>query len=124
MMQRLSARKWVSMAVERVLEVASDSLTTFLQSDRTTTSNFGKELTMGLSKFKLALEYMNGWDQEQDTEGKEAQDVFQAGTPGALSLAELEEHVDLGQWNIKLGQRLVKLEVKERHTSVLNAANV
>ena len=67
---------------------------------------------MGPSKFKLALEYMDGQDQEQDFEGKEASDVFHAGTPGALSLEELEERVSLGQWNLKLGQRLIKLEVK------------
>ena len=67
---------------------------------------------MGPSKFKLALGYINGHDQKQESEGKEASDVFHAGTPGALSLEELEEKVDLGQWNVKLGQRLFKLEVK------------
>ena len=100
------------MAIERALEVPTNSLTVFLQSDRATTSNFRKELDMGPRKFKLALEYINGHNQEQDSEGKEASDVFHAGTPGALSLEELEEKVDLGQWNLKLGQRVVKLEVK------------
>ncbi len=112
MMQRLSARRWVSMTVERALEISPNSLAGFLQSDQATTSNFQKELSMGPSKFKLALEYINGKDQERNHEGKEASNVFHAGTPGALSLKELEEKVDLGQWNLKLGQRLVKLEVK------------
>lgn len=115
-MQRLSARKWVSMAVERALDVSFNSLTIFLQSDRVSASNFRKELSMGPSKFKLALEYINGQDPNQDSEGKEASDVFHAGTPGALSLEELEEQIDLGQWKLKLGQRLINLEVKKHHT--------
>lgn len=112
MMQRLSARKWVSMALERALEASPASLTTFLQSERATTSNFQKELDMGPSQFKLALNYIDGQDQEQVSGGNDASDVFQAGTPGALSLEELEEKVDLGQWSLKLGQRVVKMEVK------------
>lgn len=111
MMQRLSVRKWLSMAMERALEISSNSLTVFLQSDRATTSTFRKELNMGPNDFKLALGYISGQDQEQDSKGREASDVFHAGTPGALSLEELEAKVDLGQWKIKLGQRLVKLEV-------------
>ncbi len=65
---------------------------------------------MGPDKFRLAFGYINGYDQEQ----KEASDVFHAGTPGALSLDKLEEKIDLGQWRLKLGQRLVKLEVNMR----------
>ena len=112
-MQRLAVRRWVSMAVERALEVSPNSLFVFLQSDRATTSNFQKELNMGPSKFKLALEYINLEDENQDVGGQEASNVFHAGTPGALSLEEVEENVDLGQWILKLGRRLVKLEVKK-----------
>ena len=111
-MQRLSARRWVSMTVERALEISPNYLAVIFECYQATTSNFQKELSMGPSEFKLALEYINGQDQEQNIEGKEASNVFHAGTPGALSLKELEEKVDLGQWNLKLGQRLVKLEVK------------
>ena len=121
MMQRLSAREWVSLAIERALKISSNSLTSFLQSDRATTSNFGEELNMGPSKFKLAVEYAIGQDRKQDSEGKEATDCFHAGTPGALSLEEVEEKIDLGQWKLKLGQRLVKLEVKTAsHSSALS----
>lgn len=67
---------------------------------------------MGPRNFKFALEYIHGQDHKQESGGKETSDVFHAGTPGALSLEELEEKVDLAQWSIKLGQRLVKLEVK------------
>lgn len=122
MMQRLSARKWVSMAVERALELSLNSPTTFLQSDRATASKFGEELNMGPNKFKLALAYVNVQDQNQDAEGKEAMDVFHAGTPGALSLEELEEQIDLGQWKLKLGQRIVKLQVKT--ASYLSALSI
>ena len=101
------------MAVERALEVSPNSLFVFLQSDRATTSNFQKELNMGPSKFKLALEYINLEDEKQDVGGQEASNVFHAGTPGALSLEEVEENVDLDQWILKLGRRLVKLEVKK-----------
>ena len=111
-MKRLSARKWVSMAVEQELEVPPSSLSTFLQSDLATASNFQSELNMGPNKFKLALEYINGPDPERNSKAKDATNVFDAGTPGTLSLEELEETVDLGQWRLKLGQSLVKLEVE------------
>ena len=68
---------------------------------------------MGPNKFKLALAYINGPDPERNPRAKDATNVFHAGTPGTLSLKELEETVDLGQWKLKLGQSLVKLEVKE-----------
>ena len=67
---------------------------------------------MGPSAFKLALEYIDWEEQNQDSEGEKTTDVFTAGTPGALSLKDLEREVDLGQWKLKLGQRLVNLEVK------------
>ena len=112
-MQRLSARKWVSMAVEHALEVPPNSLTTFLQSDLATASSFQSELNMGPKNFKLAIEYINGPDPERNPGAKDATNVFHAGTPGTLSLEELEETVDLGQWRLKLGQSLLKLEVEK-----------
>ena len=112
-MQRLSERKWVSMAVEQALEVPPSSLTTFLQSDLATASNFQSELNMGPNKFKLALGYINEPDPERNPRAKEATNVFHADTPGTLSLEELEETIDLGQWRLKLGQSLVKLQVKK-----------
>ena len=98
------------MAVERALEVPSNSLSTFLQSDRATASSFFKELAMGANNFKVALGYINGQDKEHESKGKEASNVFDAGTPGALSLEELEDQIDLGRWKVKLKQHLVKLE--------------
>ena len=100
------------MAVEQALEVPLSSLTTFLQSDLATASNFQTELNMGPKKFKLALGYI-GPDPERNPTAKDATNVFQAGTPGTLSLEELEEIVDLGQWRLKLGRSIVKLEVKK-----------
>ena len=111
MMQRLSARKWVSMDIEKALNIPPSSLTTFLQSDLATASNFHRELSMGPKKFNLALEYIHG--PEQSSRADDATDVFHAGMPGTLSLEELEETVDLGQWRLKLGQSLFKLEVKK-----------
>ena len=103
------------MALERTLGFSTNPLAIFLQSDRATTSNFQEELNMGPSAFKLALEYIDWQDQKQDPEGPEGEkttNVFTAGTPGALSLNDLEREVDLGQWKLKLGQRLVNLEVR------------
>ena len=99
------------MAVEHALEVAPNSLTTFLQSDQASASSFRKELNMGPDRFELALGYINGPDHEQSSRGKDATDVFHAGTPGTLSLEELEETVNLAQWRLKLGPSLVRLEV-------------
>lgn len=99
------------MAVEQALEVSPNSLTTFLQSDQATASDFRKELDMGPNRFVFAIEYINGFDHEQDSKAKDVTDVFHARTPGALSLEELGKTVDLGQWRLKLGQSLVSLEV-------------
>ena len=38
--------------------------------------------------------------------------VFRAKMPGALTLQEVQEQIDLGKWNLKFGNRLVNLEVR------------
>ena len=115
------------MALERTLGFSTNPLAIFLQYDRATTSNFQEELNMGPRAFQLALEYIDWQDQEQDPEGEKTTNVFTAGTPGALSLTELQREVDLDRWKLKLGQRLVNLEVKSTSylgTSVaMNATN-
>ena len=110
------------MALERTLGFSANPLAIFLQSDRVTTSNFQEELNMGPSAFKLALEYIDWQDQKQDPKGEKTTNVFTAGTPGALSLKDLEREVDLGRWKLKLGQRLVDLEVKS--TSYLSTRSL
>lgn len=102
----------MSISIERAIGVPATSLSTFLQSDCATASDFQRELDMGLTDFNFVSEYVNGLDQEQAAQRHlDAENVFQAGTPGVMSLRELEQNVDLGQWKLKLGQRLVSLEV-------------
>lgn len=112
MLQRLSTRKWVSMSFERSLGIASDSPMTFLQSGAVVSSNFSKELDMGPEGFKYSLEYINGLD-ESDAAG-EAKIAFEAGMPGAMTKAEVEEQIDLGLWRLKIQGRIVHLEVIAR----------
>ena len=66
---------------------------------------------MGRNKFNFALDYINGQDHEKTFEGEKASNGFHA-MPGALSLEEVVEKIDLGKWRLKLGQRVVRLEVK------------
>ena len=56
------------------------------------------------------LSYIHAQDPEWNAS---ARSIFEAGTPGAPTLAEVERDVDLGRWKLKLRgyPRLVPLEV-------------
>ena len=74
--------------------------------------SFQQKLDMGPVSYKLALTYMNG-SVESDSfdKGRGEMTVFQAGMPGAMTIREVEDIIDLGHWRLKIGERIVLLQV-------------
>lgn len=113
-LQRLSVRRWVSMSLERAWSLPPTVHPSFMQSASTFSADFQEELTMGPENFKLALEYIYGPEEESfETQSKQCSTVFQAKMPGAMSIEEVQDRVNLDQWRVRLGKRLVHLQVKE-----------
>lgn len=50
--------------------------------------------------------------------------VFEAGTPGIMSLADIDREIDLGGWEIKLKDMIVILEVSSLHRIVTSETNL
>ena len=90
------------------------SVTSFLQSDSTTASNFTTESSLGLKAFKAAFRYVNGVEDEATSSmaRKNSTSAFDADMPGLITPNELEakKHL-LDQWKIKLGRTICSLQV-------------
>ena len=67
---------------------------------------------MGSEEFKFTFEYIHGSEEDLEQQSKHYETVFQAKTPGTLALEEVQAQVDLGQWKVRLGKRLVNLEAR------------
>lgn len=100
------------MSLERAWANSPTNPMSFLQSDSAVGADFQKELTMSPENFKSALEYFYGPEEDIEEQSMRYATVFQAKTPGAMSLEDVENQIDLGQWKLKLGDRFVVLEVK------------
>ncbi len=96
LLEHLSTRKWTSMAIERYLKSPS----------------FQQKLDMGPVRYKFALDYMNGSDESGNfNERRGETNVFQAGMPGAMTITEIQETMNLGHWRLMIEDRFVFLEV-------------
>ena len=108
--QRLSARRFVSLALDQHLRVPAnpDELSLFLESSLETGSDLLKPLEMRNVKYARAIDYVkeNAQENEETPDG-----VFEASMPGALSLVELREQTDLDNWLVRLGDHITTLEV-------------
>lgn len=83
----------------------------FLQSDRVTSFDFSHELELGLDTFRWLTEYVGVSTSGESTNLESFSSVFEAGTPGVMTMEEVEEEIDLDSWGLKLGDRIVALEV-------------
>lgn len=109
LLEHLSIRKWTSMAIERYLKSPS----------------FQQKLDMGPVKYKFALDYMNGSDESGDLNNRRGEtNVFQAGMPGAMTLTEIQETMNLGHWRLMIRDRIVFLEVGTPPLLILNSPTV
>lgn len=110
--QRLDSRPWVSMSLERAWAIPRTDLDTFLHSDSLVRSHFHEELSIGPEILKTALEYVHGPEANDQNQAQRATTVFEARMPGAMTLEEVKDQINLDRWQLKLGSRLVNLEVR------------
>ena len=103
------------MSHERQLGIPAMSVSSFLQSDRITSSNFEQELRYGLEAFKAAFQYAKGPEDEAASlkAAEKYSSAFDAGMPGLVTLDELAAKEDLlGQWHLKIGKIRASLKVE------------
>lgn len=119
-LQRMSARKYLSMTIERKYNLPVEP-GLFLQSDSRTSFNFGPELAMGRESFEFLLDYVTHPDDAR-TSVENCSSAFEAGMPGVMPLKEVNEQA-LGRWRIKLGTVTNILKVSSQrllcHTSTM-----
>lgn len=112
MKQRLSARRFVSMEIERALELpaSSEQLEETLKIP-SIASRLDREIEIGNVKYDKALEYVK--QQDPRTSGiNSSSTVFEAGMPGVMPLSELGEKVDLGSWKLAVKDRVYEVQVR------------
>lgn len=98
MLQKLETRRWVSLSLEISAQSSCRNANTSPQP-----SHFDNS--------ESPLEDVYGPDADLDDESDRPSTVFQAKMPGAMTVEEVEDQIDLGRWRLKLGDRLVNLEV-------------
>ena len=113
MLKRLSVRRWVSMSLEREWAIAPTSCPTFMQSSNAVTADFQQELKLDRKTFAAALEYIFEPEEDLEQQSRRYATVFQAEMPGVMSLKSLQDQIDLGQWGLRLGNQVAKLEVRQ-----------
>ena len=109
--QRLTGRKFVSMKIERLLEIPSskEELENYLR-DSTKQGLMKQEIAIGNVHYEKALTYITGSSHDVNSV-TQAQNGFAAGMPGILSLKEVEESIDLDKWRLRLYDMIVRLQV-------------
>lgn len=109
MLEHLSTRKWTSMAIER-----------YLKSPR-----FQQKLDVGPVTYKLALDYLNGSHESGGSNRRRGETTaFQAVMPGAMTITEIKETMNLGHWRLEIGDRFVLLEVGTHPLLILDCLTV
>ena len=111
LLKRLDIRRWVSMSLERAWALAPTIYPRFLQSTSTLSANFEEELTLGSESFRFALEYIYGPEESLEEQSRNCATVFQAGTPGTMSVEEVQDQIDLDRWGVRLGNTRLRLQV-------------
>ena len=99
------------MSLERALGIPSETPINSIKLNTTVAFNIQESLRNSPEESKSAVEYIYGPEVDANEKSKQCSTVFQAKTPGAMSLAEVENQIDLGRWKLMIGQRLVNLEV-------------
>ena len=102
------------MSRELRLDIPATSVSSFLQTDSMTASNFTTEATLGLEAFKAAFQYVNGPENEEALGKAAAKHIsaFDAEMPGLVALNEVDANKHLlDQWKVKLGSWVCSLQV-------------
>ena len=87
--------------------------------------SFQQKLDMGPVKYKFALDYMYGSDESGHFNKRRGEtNVFQAGMPGAMTILEIQEKLNLGHWRLRNGDRIVLLEVGTHSLLIPNCPKI
>ena len=99
------------MTFDRLLQVPAgpDDLAEYLRSSLQS-SRLHRELEIGNVHFDSALDYVK-CRQSSATARTRFASAFEAGTPGVLSLMEVQDQVELDRWKLRIGGAMMRLEV-------------
>lgn len=110
MLQRMSFRQYVSMSRERLLNLSATSNDSV--SNQAAVREFAEKVNLDLEGFKSLSEYLKSPAQNRYMAKLETlKSVFEAGMPGVMTLEQVQQEVNLDQWNMKYGKTICKLEV-------------
>jgi len=109
--RRLDVRKYVSLSRDRRLGITSSD-SSWLQLHSRTTSDFERELKLGLRNFKDDFDYAEGITSQSNTNPWECSlfDLYPP-MPGVMTKEEVERDIDLGNWKLQLNGTVCPLKV-------------
>lgn len=112
MFQRMSIRKYVSMSRERLFNLPATS--DVFVPNQAIIGELTEKFNLDPESSKALFEYLKPSVQNGSTTEPEAsfESVFEAGTPGVMTLEQVRQEVDLDQWKMKYGTTIYKLEVR------------
>lgn len=109
LLQRMSARKYLSMTLERMFHLPADS-GWFSQSHQTTGFSCSPDSAKGPEASKFLLDYIIHPDNAREPV-KACCSAFEVGMPGIIPVKEMKE-VDLGCWKLKVADVEATLRVR------------
>lgn len=106
LLSRLNLRNYVSMSRERRLNIPPASITSFI--DRQIAPGAGNNSS------ESALSLQDYTDAQDPDRHIGASSIFEAKTPGAIALRDVEKELELGEWKLKINRigKIVHLEVR------------
>ncbi|MCJ1426608.1 Arginyl-tRNA--protein transferase 1 [Sticta canariensis] len=109
-LQRMSVRKYVAMSRERLFNLPATSNVSI--SNQASIGELAQRFNLDLESSNSLSEYLKSPVQSSTTVEPEIsfESVFEAGMPGVMTLDQVRQEVDLGQWKMKYGNIHCKLE--------------
>ncbi|KAL8656582.1 MAG: hypothetical protein Q9226_002625 [Calogaya cf. arnoldii] len=95
MLDRLSARKYVSMSVERQLRLPHSKVTSI------------EELGLDNDELTRYHQYQQEQEQESTRHRRDHTSAFTVGMPGIMSLADVQSKISLGRWMVKIRTNMI-----------------
>ena len=114
----MTVRKYVSMAYERKYNLPALPSESFQSGIVDAPTHTGQQSSMNIAQKDLdnLIGYINASSAPEANPRRPYRSVFEANTPGVMSVEEVERDIDLGSWKLKFGDELVMLRVSSmRH---------
>lgn len=83
----------------------------FLKSTFAPSSNHEQDENSRSKTYKSLSKYLTAPSQTNGGHETRHSSVFEAETPGTMTLEDVDQQIDLGKWELKLGDMIVTLEV-------------